>query len=325
MPGGILVVAEHLKGEITEITYEMLGIGRTISDALNLPLYCLISGKEVTSLTPYLGCADTIFIFENPQLEVPAPDVTATLLKNIVETQNISLVILGGTNASLGVGAKLSNLSHLPFINFCKNIRVENSSLVITTQLFGGKILADIRLPDNRGIVSVVPGSFPLEGGKRDRISPVERLGFSLAPSPIVFRNFIEPGVGDVDITKQDILVAVGRGIQSQDNIRLAEELAELLGGAVCASRPIVDQGWLPLTRQVGKSGMTVKPKLYLALGISGAPEHQEGMKNSQCIIAINTDANAPIFNIAHFGAVADIFEVIPSLIEEVKKRKGKG
>ena len=131
------------------------------------------------------------------------------------------------------------------------------------------------------------------------------------------------PEAGDIDITQQDILVAVGRGIQQQDNVELAEELAQALGGAVCASRPVVDQGWLPATRQVGKSGMTVKPKLYLALGISGAPEHQEGMKGADLIVAVNTDAKAPIFDFAHFGAEVDALDLLPALVAEISSRKG--
>jgi electron transfer flavoprotein alpha subunit len=126
-----------------------------------------------------------------------------------------------------------------------------------------------------------------------------------------------------VDVSKVPLLIAVGRGIQNADNIPLAEELAETLGGAVCASRPVIDQGWLPLTRQVGKSGVTVKPKLYLALGISGAPEHVEGMKQSELIIAVNTDAKAPIFGLAHYGAVADAVEIIPLLTEQIRAASG--
>jgi electron transfer flavoprotein alpha subunit len=133
----------------------------------------------------------------------------------------------------------------------------------------------------------------------------------------------VEPETGDVDITKQNVLIGVGRGIQTQDNVQMAEDLAAALGGAVCASRPVIDQGWLPLSRQVGKSGMTVKPRVYLAFGISGAPEHWEGMQNSQCIIAVNTDPKAPIFDGAHYGVVGDALELLPVLTDKVKARKG--
>jgi electron transfer flavoprotein alpha subunit len=136
------------------------------------------------------------------------------------------------------------------------------------------------------------------------------------------FVKWIEPAGGDVDITQQAILVSIGRGIGGAENIELAEELAAALGGAVSASRPVTDAGWLPKTRQVGKSGLTVKPKVYLALGISGAPEHLEGMRNSELIIAINTDPKAPIFDVAHYGATCDMLDLMPALTEAVRARQ---
>ena len=217
----------------------------------------------------------------------------------------------------------LSARADLPFINSGRALRVENGAVLVTSQLFGGKIFSDVKLSDGRGIVSVSPGAFPAEAGKSNQTPVVEKVEVPLEASQVTFKKFLEPETGDVDITKQNVLVAVGRGIQAPDNVGLAEELAQALGGAVCASRPVIDQGWLPLSRQVGKSGMTVKPRLYLALGISGAPEHWEGMQGSQCIIAVNTDPKAPIFDGAHFGVVGDALEFLPLLTEKVKARKG--
>ena len=138
-------------------------------------------------------------------------------------------------------------------------------------------------------------------------------------------KRYVEPEPGDVDLAKQDVLVAVGRGIQSKDNIALAEELARSLGGAVAGSRPVIDQGWLPLSRQVGKSGLSVKPKLYVALGISGAPEHVEGMKDAGLIVAVNSDPQAPIFNVANYGIVGDALEAIPLLTAAIEAKKAAG
>ena len=150
------------------------------------------------------------------------------------------------------------------------------------------------------------------------------KLAAPLASGAVRFEQWILPEGGDLDITQQEILVAVGRGIQQKENLEVAEELAQALGGALCASRPVIDQGWLPATRQVGKSGMTVKPRCFLALGISGAPEHVEGMKDSDLIVAVNTDPKAPIFDVAHYGVVADVLDLAPALTKALKRELGK-
>ncbi len=319
----ILVLAEHLRGEIADITYEMLGVGRKLADDLKAPLCSVVFGKDVVPLASHLGVADSVFVLDHPQLDMPSPDVVAALLRTLIEQKQASLVLIGGTNVSTGIGPTLSFRLDLPFVNFCINIRVENGSVILTSQLFGGKILSDVRLQGNRGVVSVYPGSFPPDAGKSERKPSVETVDLPIEETKVIFKQYVEPEAGDIDIAKQDILVSVGRGIANVDNIAMAEELASVLGGAVCASRPVIDQGWLPLSRQVGKSGMTVKPKLYLSLGISGAPEHVEGMRDSGLIVSINTDSNAPIFGVSHYGVCADLFDILPTLIEQVKTQKG--
>jgi len=319
MSGSILIVAEHLRMEIADTTYEMLGIGRKIADALKIPLYAALFGKDISSLTSHFGAADSVLVLDQLQLEMPSPDVVANLLNTLVQQKDISIVLVAGTNVSIGIGPKLSFRSHLPFLNFCRNIQVVDGKVAFTSQLFGGKILSDICFPGNRGIVSIYPGSFPVDQGKSEKIPAAEVLDFATEETKVSFKQFIEPVAGDIDITKQDVLVSVGRGIENADNIAMAEELAQLLGGTVCASRPVVDQGWLPMSRQVGKSGMTVKPRLYLSLGISGAPEHVEGMQRAGLIISVNKDPNAPIFDVSHYGVCADLFDILPALIEQIK------
>ena len=253
----------------------------------------------------------------------PVPGAVISVLAELIKQKQPALVLIGGTNVSAGVGAMLSLRTGLPHINFAKDIRLENGTIIVTSQLFGGKILTEAEVPAGGAIVSIVPGAFPADAGKSTRSPEIEMVKIPAEASKVAFKQFIEPEAGDVDITKQDVLVCVGRGVENDSNIEPAEELAKLLGGAVCGSRPVIDQGWLPLSRQVGKSGMIVKPKLYLALGISGAPEHVEGMKDSELIIAINSDPKAPIFDIAHYGAVADMQELIPALNDAIAKRKG--
>lgn len=322
MADGILILAEHLKGEVADITFEMLGAGRKLADARGVPLRAVVVGKDVDALVAPLGLVDEVLVVSAPELEMPAANTLAALLKSLMEGEKAGLVLLAGTNATMGVGSILSARADLPFVSYCKDVKSDGADLLVTSQLFGGKILTDARLPEGRGIVSVYPGSFPADAGRSEKAPSVRKVEVALEASAVAFKAFIAPPAGDVDITKQSILVAVGRGIQTQDNISLGEELAALLGGAVCGSRPVIDQGWLPMTRQVGKSGMTVKPRLYLALGISGAPEHQEGMKDSPMIIAVNTDPGAPIFDVAKYGAVMDLFELVEPLKAAIEARK---
>jgi electron transfer flavoprotein alpha subunit len=324
MSAAILVLVEHLKGALADITFEMLGVGRKVAAAQGGQVHAVLLGKDVAALAARLGAADSVLVVDDLALEQPSAEAAIAVLQQIMEQKQAALVLLGGTNVSFGLGARLSARTQLPFVNFCKGIRVEGEAVVLTSQLFGGKILSDVRLAQGRGIISIYPGAFPAALGKSEKTPPVEKLAVPVPGSKVVFQQFIEPEAGDVDITKMATLVAVGRGIQNADNISLAEDLAKTLGGAVCASRPVIDQGWLPLSRQVGKSGMSVAPKLYLALGISGAPEHCEGMKGAQLIVAINTDPKAPIFDLAHYGATADCLEIIERLKEAVEKKKTK-
>jgi electron transfer flavoprotein alpha subunit len=325
MANPILILAEQMRGQLSDITFEMLGAGRKLADALGAPLHAVLLGSEAAPLASRLGMADKVLVVDNPGLNMAPATSVAAALKALMGQSQADLLLIGGTNQSMGVGAVLSARTGLPFVNYCRSVRVEGGAVILTSQLFGGKILTDVNLAKLRGVISIYPGAFQTDAGRSDKTPPVEKVDLPVEASKVVFKQYIEPETGDVDITKQNVLVAIGRGIQTQDNVALAEDLAGALSGAVCASRPVIDQGWLPLSRQVGKSGMTVKPRLYLALGISGAPEHWEGMQGSQCIIAVNTDPKAPIFDGAHFGVVGDALEFIPLLTEKVKARKGAG
>lgn len=323
MTHSILVLAEQLRGEMSDITHEMLGVGRSLADAAGVPLHAVLLGSEAAPLAPKLGVADKVFVADNPQLNLAPAGTVAVALKALIDRTQAGLVLLGCTNVSLGIGAILAAKAGLPMVNFCRAARADAGAILITSQLFGGKILSDVRLADGRGVVSVYPGAFPVEPGRSERTPEVEKVDLPIGDPKVTFKQYLEPETGDVDITKQGVLVGVGRGIQTQDNVQLAEDLAAALGGAVCASRPVIDQGWLPLSRQVGKSGMTVKPRAYLAFGISGAPEHWEGMQNSQCIVAVNTDPKAPIFDGAHYGVVGDALDLLPVLTDRIKAKKG--
>jgi electron transfer flavoprotein alpha subunit len=325
MANNILVVAEHFQGHLTDITFELLGKARELAPALGGQVGVALLGHDVGGLVSELGAAAVVYAADRPELREFTPDAYAAVLGIAVAHAAPRVVLLGSTSVGLDLLSLLSARLNLPCIDNCTAIRFQDGGLVATSQIYGGKLFAEVLLTQRTTLVAVAPGMFPAEAGKVSGKPQVVQFPHELGPPEMrtSFRRWIEPPPGDVDITKIPVLVAVGRGIQSADNVPQAEALAEVLGGAVCGSRPVIDQAWLPKTRQVGKSGMTVKSKLYLALGISGAPEHVEGMRGAELIVAINQDPQAPIFSVAHYGVVADLFDILPLLTAEIKTRQG--
>ena len=327
MSNDIYVLAEHLQGRLSEVTFELLGKGRELADRLGGSLSALLLGKDIRHLASELRAADTVIYVEDEHLAEFTPEAyiktCAALLRE--RAPQPRLLLLGNTSIGMDVAPALSAELGVPLVTGCTDLRLEDGRVIVTSQICGGKVLVEAELTgeQEQGIAAVMPGALPAEKRRveREGTPQVETIA---PPAPLeglktAFKQLIEPELEDVDISQEPVLVAVGRGIEREENLKLAEELAEALGGAVCASRPIVDRGWLPLSRLVGRSGMTVKPKLYLALGISGAPEHIEGMKSAELIIAVNSDPSAPIFNVAHYGVVGDLFKVLPPLIEELR------
>ena len=322
MASSILVLAEHWEGQITEATFELLALGRELADATGQPLHALLAGHEVKGLGASLGEADKVLCVDHASLAGPATDIHAAALAQIVRNDAPFCVLAPLTNATWDVLGLLTAHLEFPFLNFCRDLAARDGKLEARCLLYGGKMEAVVQAPAP-ALCGILPGARPADKGRSDKAPLVEDVTFTPEEATgVKFTRLVPPEKGDVDITQQTVLVSVGRGIQSQENITLADELAKAMGGAVCGSRPVVDQGWLPPSRQVGRSGATVKPRLYLAMGISGAPEHCEGMKNSELIVAINTDPQAPIFSVAHYGAVADLFDVLRALTEEIKKRQ---
>jgi electron transfer flavoprotein alpha subunit len=244
------------------------------------------------------------------------PEAYGKVIEELARERSPRLIMFGWTATGMDVAAWLSARLGKPCVAYARDLCIENNNLVVTSQVYGGKMIADVVPEGDMAIVAVLAGSFPAEAGQGSTAATQVASPVSLDGLKTRFVEAIRPAGGDVDITTQQKLVSIGRGIGSKDNVELAEELAQKLGATVSSSRPVVDAGWLPRTRQVGKSGLKVKPKLYLMLGISGAPEHLEGMKSAELIIAINTDKKAPIFNVAHYGATADLFEVAEAMLE---------
>jgi len=318
MTSPLWILAETWRGQITETTLELLALGREVADQLRVPLEAVLFADK--SLATSLGVADHVLCAAGVE---PTPEAVAAALAQLVKERQPQAVLVPWTNLSMDAGALAAAKLNAPFVNGSKDLKADAGRLVAQCLVYGGKLEAAVAATVTPVLFGVLPGTRSADAGRSEKTPAITEVAVAVPETKVKFQRFLEPETGDVDITQQDVLVAVGRGIQQQDNLELAEGLAKLLGGAVCGSRPVIDQGWLPLSRQVGKSGMSVKPKLYLMLGVSGAPEHIEGMKNAQLIVAINTDAAAPIFNVAHYGINADLFEVVPVLTEKLQAAKG--
>ncbi|HEY7587470.1 MAG TPA: electron transfer flavoprotein subunit alpha/FixB family protein [Thermoplasmata archaeon] len=321
----VVVVAEHTGGELDDITLEMLACARELAYSVGWRVTCLILADDPKPFHALPLTADRVVVVKDAALGMPNPVAYARVLPHLLKDLSARLVLLGNTSLGIDLAGSLSQSLGAPVVSGCIGIRAEGDRMIMTSKLCGGKLVARTESQAGMMVALLMPGSWNRELGMRDQVPPMEVRASptSLEALPVRFLKLIEPKMEDIDVRKIPVLVAAGRGIQAKDNLAAVEALAKELGGAVCATRPIVDQGWLPRTRQIGRSGMTVKPRLYLALGVSGAPEHTEGMKASELIIAVNKDPEAPIFEIAHYGATVDALELVPILTERIREAKG--
>ncbi|GMR23153.1 MAG: electron transfer flavoprotein subunit alpha/FixB family protein [Acidobacteriota bacterium] len=321
MSQDIFVVAEHLKGQLADVSFELLGKGRELADASGGALVAVLLGQGVEGLAAELGAADKLLYVEHATLAEFNPEPYGRALTEVVFSQSPRVVLIPNTSIGMDLASTVSVRGNLPLVAYAVDVKLVDGKLVAESQLYGGKMNVESEIEGASAIVSVIAGALPIEAGKKDGAPAVEKIAVSanLDDLKVRFKTLIEPEAGDVDITQQDVLVSVGRGIGSDENLATVQALADALGGALSCSRPIVDSKWLPKTRQVGKSGLKVKPKAYIAVGVSGAPEHIEGMKDAELIIAINTDPKAPIFDVAHYGVTSDLFDIVPALIEKLK------
>lgn len=313
----IFVLIEHLRGTVSDISHTMLAAARSAAQAGDGKAIALLLGNGVEGLAGELD-ADQVIYMDHAELSEFNPSTYLQALDHILAERKPALLLLGHTTIGMDLANSLALKHDWPLVSQVYTLSGAGQGLGFTSQICGGKLRAEGQFGASTSVATMVPGGH--KPGDKKASPSVERMEApAFQPAPIKLVEYIEPEAGDVDISQIDILVAVGRGIGREDEIAMAEELAQALGGAVCASRPVVDQGWLSTSRLVGKSGRHVKPRLYLALGISGAPEHTEAISDMDSIIAINSDPNAPIFNQARYGCVADLFDVVPSLIDKLE------
>lgn len=313
MSNDVFVITEHMDGKFSDVSFEMVGKAKELASAWGGQTIAVVVGSGVSS---NVFASDSTIQVDEVALSNFNPETYGKVIEALVKEKSPRLVMFGWTAAGMDLAAWLSARIGKPCVAYAKGLSVEDGTLVVSSQAYGGKLTAEIVPEGDLAIVAVLSGSFPIEAGQGLTAATQIASPVALDGLKIKFIESVKPAAGDVDITAQTKLVSVGRGIGGRENIGLAKELADALGAVVSASRPVIDARWLPPTRQVGKSGRKVKPKLYFALGISGAPEHLEGMKSAELIIAINTDKRAPIFNYAHYGATADLFEVAEAMLE---------
>jgi electron transfer flavoprotein alpha subunit len=324
----ILVVTEQHGGAWNKTSFEALAAGQQIAAETNGWIAALVIGKGVAALAEELAGAkvDEVFVVEHELLDAYTPDGFTIALSQAIAEAKPDLILFPHTYQVRDFAPQLAASLGKGMIGDCVGYRVEGGRVIFVRQMFQGRTAADVSF-EGAGpwFASLQAGAF-----RGDQVAQgtgrasVKKVGVTLDAAQI--RTKPSPAFQEakqaVDLTQAPVLVAVGRGIKAPENIALAEQLAKILGGELCASRPICDEGWLPMDRQVGSSGQTVAPKLYLALGISGAIQHVVGMKGSRTIVAINKDARAPIFEVADYGIVGDIFELIPALTKELEKTK---
>lgn len=324
---GVLVLLEHRGGQYNRMSWEALAAGQQIASASGQPLMAAILGSELESLSNDLAGRklDKAYRVEHALLKDYTADGYVNAAEQLIKKADPSFVVFPHSYQVRDFAPRLAARFGQVLLADLIGLRKDGDSFVFVRQLFQGKLNADYRHTANGPcFLSVQAGAFRAEGLESGS-APVESFAPQLDAGAI--RNRPEAPFREaaqtVDLSSAPIIVSVGRGIKEQDNLPMIEELAAALGGELAASRPICDNGWLPMERQVGSSGQTVSPKLYLAVGISGAIQHLVGMKGSKTIVAINKDENAPIFEVADYGIVGDLFEVVPALTEAVKKAKG--
>jgi electron transfer flavoprotein alpha subunit len=327
----ILVVVEQREGKLNRVSWETLTAGQAIASETGWPLEAAVVGGSVAAIAGEVAAKKVakVFAIENAKLELYTPDAFAAALKQFITSKQPKLVLMPHTYQVRDFVPKLATAMGQTVISDAIGYKKDGEKLLFTRQMFQGKFAADVSFTGNPPwFVTFQNGAFrgdKVEAGVSP--APVETVAVEITDG--VVRNkpqeVFKEAKQAVDLTQAEIIVAVGRGIKEQKNIEIAKRLAEALGGELAASRPICDSGWLPMDRQIGSSGQTVAPKLYLALGISGAIQHIVGMKGARTIVAVNKDSEAPIFEIADYAVVGNLFEIVPPLIEEVKKAKAGG
>jgi len=310
----VLVVAEHRRGDLRDVSYEAITAGRELADARDGDLHVAVIAGDVDAFAEDLNREGVDAIHTVANGEEFDHNVYQTAIAALLDRTDAAAVVAPNSVNGLDYAPAVAEAQGLPLVTDAIGFEYDGG-LTVTREMYGSKVETTVDVDGDRHVLTIRGGEWAPAEGVGD--ATVEAVDVELPESGARVTGFEEVGGGDVDIADADVLVSVGRGIEEEENLELVEDLADALGATLSSSRPIVDNGWLPKNRQVGQSGKVVTPDVYLAVGISGAVQHVAGMKGAETIIAINTDPNAPIFDIADYGVVGDLFEVVPELIDE--------
>ena len=315
----ILAIAEHRRGELNPVSFELLHLTNLLKGGGKSN--AVVLGRNTRVFAEQLAkYADKVLAIEDESLENYDPELYSDVILQVLKGDKPTLVLIGNTISGAELAPCLAVKLNAPVQTDVVNVEVSDG-IRISKYICQGKVMVDARLRNSEFyVLSVRQGVFKNGPEVRGNFEVIN-IKPSIAPGR-KFIKCIEPEVGEVDISKVDVLITVGRGLKDSSNMVIAEELAELLGGVIAGTRPTVDYGWLSQDRQVGTSGKTVTPKLYLGVGISGASQHVMGMKDSELIIAINKDPRAPIFEVAEYGIIGDIFQIVPKVIDKLRQIK---
>jgi len=317
----ILTYIEQRNGEIKRASLEALSFSKKIANDLNGEVIAVSIGKSIKEVDKLKKFgASKFYFFKSDELNYYSPSAFSKLLSDFAIEINADILIFSNTALGKDLSPRVSAKLNAGIGVDCVNVNIVDGEIIYTRPIFAGKALIDCKFKTKTKVLTLRTNVFPLIENESSNFEVVEKEASNLDLRVKTIEEV--KNTGKLDVAEADIIVSGGRGLKGPENFKMLEELAEVLGAAVGASRAVVDAGWRPHSEQVGQTGKTVSPSLYVAVGISGAIQHLAGMRSSKCIVAINKDKDAPIFQVADYGIVGDAFEIVPKLIEEIKKLK---
>ncbi len=321
----ILAFAEHRDGKFKKSSFETIRAARGVADTLKAEFCALVVGSGITTMAKELGQfgASRVVVVDDPTLAAHASVAYAKVIAEVATKQGAGIVFLPASQMGKDLAPRVALKLKAGLAGDCVDLKVENGDIIATRPVYAGKALVDVRVTTPVKVFTLRPNVFTATPGGSD--PTVESVSVALDPADFVtVVKDVQVSTGRPDVTEADIIVSGGRGMKGPEHFALLESLADVLGAAVGASRAVVDAGWRPHDEQVGQTGKTVSPTLYVACGISGAVQHIAGMSSSKYIVAINKDKDAPIFQIADYGIAGDVFEILPELTSQLKQALGK-